>query len=239
MFLTGWHGTETRRIHSLPSADGSSLVLSWVFLSATVIGLSLVNFLVSPILVYIRSPAMIAQFVNQVYSQIGNKILFPIYRKIKHLSNEEIRIRLRKIRLTVMAIFLPLLWIFVLFGQEIISVMFDVRYQEAGWMLQVLAAGLIPIIIIGIGPFYLALGHSFILMNLVALRALFLLSSMILGGLHSGTVGLICGIAAHNIMVYFADVWVQKRFSIWLPGVDIIGIMLSAVVITLGMYMKG
>ena len=217
----------------------------WIFLS-TVLGFIVSNgdrvilgkFLTLSDLGVYSIAAMIAQFVQQVYSQIGNKILFPIYRNIKYLPNEEIRAKIRKIRLTVISAFLPPLWIFVLFGQEVINIMFDARYQGAGWMLQVLAAGLIPIVVIGIGPFYLALGHSFILMNLVALRAFFLLSAMILGGLHSGANGLILGIAGHNIMVYFADVWVQKKFSIWLPRVDLIGLALSTIVIVVGMWIK-
>ena len=181
---------------------------------------------------------MMANIFKQIYEQVSSKILFPLYGKIKHLPREVLAFRIRKIRIGIMSGFLPFLCLIVVFGQEIIALLFDARYQNAGWMLQVLTSGFIPITIIGIGPFYLSLGHSFVLMVLVATRAILFIVFMIVGGILNGSSGLIWGIASHNILVYLLDVLVQIRYSIWQPKLDLYGYMFATMAILFGFWAK-
>ncbi len=204
--------------------SGSSLILG-KFLSMTDLGLFSIGVTLSKV-------------VELIYNQIVGKIIVPVYAKIKHLSNAEIRIRVKKLKLGIMAAFLPPLWVMVIFANEIVALLFDSRYQGAGWILQIFALSFIPIIIAGLGSFYLALGDSVILVRLTLVKAIIYFSSIYIGWLVHGANGMIYGMAASNAMLYFADVYAQSRYSIWLPKLDILGFVISALVISLGFYLN-
>lgn len=88
--------------------------------------------------------AMLAMFVFQVYEKLSQDVLFPIYSKLNHLNTKELRGKVKKIRIFLMSALLPPIWILAVFGPSIISFLFDARYQDAGWMLQILVIGRIP-----------------------------------------------------------------------------------------------
>lgn len=214
----------------------------WIFVS-TILGFFINNadklilgklFSISELGVY-SIAAMMAKLVGQVYSQLSNQVLFPVYRKIKNVPIHELQKKVAKIRIAMVGSLLPCIWCLVIFGPKIIEILYDQRYQNAGWMLQVLSAGLIPVIMIGIGPFYLAVGKSNILAFLIAARAIYYFISIILGYLMFGTVGVIYGIAFHNVFVYLSDIFIMNRFSIWDPKIDIVGIFVSIFVIYFGL----
>lgn len=179
-----------------------------------------------------------AKVVENSYTQIASRIIMPVYAKIKHLSNDEIRSRTKKIRIAVMAVFLPPLWVLIVFSHEIIALCFDPRYQGAGWVMQIFAASFIPVIISGTSSFYLALGDSLMLMRLTIVKAIVYFSSIYIGWLIHGPYGMIYGIAVSNASNYFADVYAQSRYSIWLPKLDILGFVISLLVISLGLYLN-
>jgi hypothetical protein len=52
----------------------------------------------------------LASVVGQAYEQIGSKVLFPLYAKIKTEALPQLRARVIKIRLSTMALFVPPLW---------------------------------------------------------------------------------------------------------------------------------
>lgn len=204
--------------------SGSSLILG-KFLSMTDLGLFSIGVTLSKV-------------VEQIYNQIVGKIVVPVYAKIKHLSNEEIRSRVKQLRLALMAIFLPPLWILAVFSNEIVGLLFDSRYQGAGWILHIFSLSFIPIIIAGLGSFYLALGDSIILVRLTFVKAIIYFASIYIGWLIHGPNGMIYGMAVSNGLLYFADIYAQSRYSIWLPKLDVLGFIVSAFVITLGLYLK-
>ena len=183
--------------------------------------------------------SMIAKVIQQVYAKLSNQILFPIFSKLKHLSPEDLLERIKKIRITIMIFFLPPLWILVVFGQDIIMLLFDQRYHGAGWMLQALSAGSVVLIGSAIGPFYLAFGNSFLFMKLMAVRASLLLAAMIIGGITYGTVGLIVGIAASQLLYYPIQVSVYKKFCLWLPKLDALALFGSFSIVILGLWLRG
>lgn len=177
----------------------------------------------------------LAKAVEQAYEQIGQKVLFPLYAKLREQPLPELRRDVANIRVAVMATFLPLLWLLTVFGQQIIDKLLDSRYRQAGWMLQVFAAGLIPVIVTGVGPFYLALGNSFLLMNMSALRLLTYIVAVWIGWDIAGSIGMICGMAMHTVVVYLAELYIQKSYSIWVPKLDLAAFALSALVIGAGL----
>lgn len=203
--------------------SGSSLILG-KFLSMKDLGLFSIGVTLSKV-------------VEQIYNQMVAKIVVPLYAKIKYLSNSEIKTRVKKIRLALMAVFLPPLWVLAIFSNQIVGLLFDARYQGTGWILHIFSISFIPIIIAGLGSFYLALGDSAILVRLTLVKAIIYFSSIFIGWLINGSTGMIYGMAASNALLYFADVYAQYRYSIWLPKLDLLGFVVSAVVLSLGSYL--
>lgn len=204
--------------------SGANLILG-KFLSMTDLGLFSIGL-------------TLAKVVEQIYNQIVSKVVVPVYAKIKHLSNSEIKSRVKKLKLIIMAVFLPPLWIFVVFAHEIVALIFDYRYQGAGWVLQLFALTFIPTIISGLGSFYLALGDTVTLMRLTIVQAVVYFSSIYIGWLINGVNGIIYGIAVSTALHYFSDTYAQRRYSIWLYKLDIMGFVLSVLVIAFGFYLK-
>lgn len=180
----------------------------------------------------------LAKVVEQIYYQIISRVLIPVYAKIKHLNNAEIKSRVFKLKLVIMAVFLPPLWILVIFAHEIVALIFDTRYQDAGWILQIFALGFIPTIISGLASFYLAYGDTVFLMRMTLVKALLYFLCVYIGWLINGANGIIYGMAASNSILYFVDAYAQKRHSVWLLKLDILGFVISAIVITFGFYLK-
>lgn len=203
--------------------SGSSLILG-KFLSMKDLGLFSIGVTLSKV-------------VEQIYNQMVAKIVVPLYAKIKYMSNSEIKVRVKKIRLALMAVFLPPLWVLAIFSNQIVGLLFDARYQGTGWILHIFSISFIPIIIAGLGSFYLALGDSAILVRLTLVKAIIYFSSIFIGWLINGSTGMIYGMAASNALLYFADVYAQNRYSIWLPKLDILGFVVSAIVLSLGSYL--
>ena len=218
----------------------------WIFVS-TVLGFFINNidrlilgkFLTLSDLGVYSIATMIAKIIEQVYAKLSRQILFPIYSKLKHLSPEELLKRIKKIRINMIIFLLPPLWILVVFGQDIIMLLFDPRYHGAGWMLQVLSAGWIVLIGTAIGPFCLAFGNSFLFMQLLAVKAFLMLAAMFVGGIMYGTVGLIIGIASVHLLYYPIQVSVYKKFCLWLPKLDALALLGSLSIVMLGLWLRG
>lgn len=181
----------------------------------------------------------LANAVGQAYEQIGAKVLFPLYAKIKTEALPQLRAKVIKIRLSSMALFVPPLWILSVFGQQVVNVLLDSRYHDAGWILRLFASCSIPSIVTGIGPFYLALGNSRLLTLNSAIRLILYMVSALLGLWWAGSHGLIVGIAVHTVGMYVVDAAIQRRYRIWVPVLDALGLGTSAVVVLIGILWQG
>lgn len=182
--------------------------------------------------------ATLAKTVENVFGQIAQKILFPLYNKIKDLPHDQLVARVRRIRVAVNAFFLPILWVLSIWGGEVIELLFDDRYHGAGWILRIFAVGLIPSVVSGIGPFYLALGNSKLLFFMSCVRFVSYVGSMIVGWWMCESKGVIVGMACYTIIVYVAEATIQRSYKIWLPAIDIVGLASSFLVIGCASYLR-
>lgn len=201
--------------------SGSSLILA-KFLSMKELGLFSMG-------------VTLAKVVEQVFNQISSRVIIPTYAQIKTQPLPDILQKIRKIRLGVMLAFLPPLWVMVIFSHQIIAICFDSRYAETAWIMQLFAASFIPAIVNGVSQFYIALGHSHILARVSLIKAVIYFASLLTGWWFADGTGMIYGVAASNVCLYFVDIIIQKHYKIWLPKLDMLGFGVSAVVIWLGM----
>ena len=69
-------------------------------------------------------------------------------------------------------------------------------------------------------------------------RAAVLLPALALGDHLYGSIGLIYGTAISRAIEYPLAVWVQQRYNLWVPWLDVAALASSLVLITLGFLLR-
>lgn len=181
--------------------------------------------------------SMFATLVRQMYFRLANAVLFPVHVKSGDEPVESLRRKVFKVRVGVMALMLPPLWIFVVLGPQIIDGLYDARYFQAGEILSILAVGGVFTIVPDVGPIYLARGDSFLFMLSLTIRSALLLACMIVGALLAGLWGLVFGIVVSAALFYPVQVRINCMYRVWLPMLDAAGFAASAAAIWGGLWL--
>lgn len=183
--------------------------------------------------------AMLSQFLVQASQSVGQRILFPIYAKLARNDRADMRRLTFQFRTVLLASLLPPLWCLILWGPQIVELLYDPRYAEAGWMLQILAAGATSIIIIDSAQtVLLAHADSFRHMLLQLIKAGSFIGCGAAGGVLAGVPGFLVGIAASRVVAYPAMCLSIRRYGVWLPGLDMTALTLSACVAAVAAYIR-
>ena len=168
-------------------------------------------------------------------NRLNAQVLLPLYSAIVKGTDHQLRDSVYKIRLRLAMVFVPLAWVLSIFGQRIIDMLYDGRYADAGWMLQVLAIGGIGMTITATSSgVLLAAGDSFRHMVFQVTRSVVLVASIILGAYFGGTKGLIICVTISRFLDYPVLVWAIKRYGVWLPYLDTAILSLSTVALFAG-----
>ncbi len=139
----------------------------------------------------------------------STRVLHPYFRRA--IDNHADFSKIHKVRTLLNAAYMAVCITLAIIGDWLIIFLYDERYAEAGWMLQVLALGQVARAFTGtLMPFMLAQGDSFSQMKFSAASAGILVSFILLGGFIAGAPGVIIayslsGIFAHPVMIRFAE----------------------------------
>ncbi len=181
---------------------------------------------------------MLSQVVIQILQRLSAKVLLADFARLAESGVERLRRRVISTRAICMVLSLPPLWVLTVCGPEVVQLLFDDRYRDAGWILQILAAGaVVSAVSTTAHAVLLPLGDSFGFMVCLAGRAGFLLAAMAIGSWLAGTDGLIVGVAASALLNYPLLAWRIARHGLWLPALDVIGLGASACAIGLGLWL--
>lgn len=181
--------------------------------------------------------AIWSKIVLELLLKVNQLVLLPLYSDVGRNGSEASKLSLRKTRLYLLLITLPLVWVLVIGGQFVIDILYDSRYTSAGWMLQILAVGTIgSIITVTTANALLAFGDSYGFMLFQVTRGGLLLVCMTLGSHYFGIVGLISGIAASKFLCYPILALLVKKHQVWWPSLDVVAILSSALAIGLGLW---
>lgn len=85
-----------------------------------------------------------AYLPQQVLSQIGTKVLFPLFSEFAELPRHELRQKILKKRRLLLLAMAALVALVVSFGDYLIIFLYDERYQAGAWILPILALGIWP-----------------------------------------------------------------------------------------------
>ena len=147
--------------------------------------------------------AMLALVPTDVLRTLSGKVLFPLYSRARHSSSDlqEVFLNARRPLLVVGG------WVtagLLAGGPTIIRFLYDPRYWEAGWMLQILALGLWFGLILGAtaGSIVLAMGRSDWVAAMGIAKVLSLAAFIPLGYWLGGFPGAVAGFSASELARY-------------------------------------
>jgi len=180
----------------------------------------------------------LANLVMQVLKSLSSNILFPVYSRLAERNLKTLRNKMFKAKFVLLALFLPPLWTLILWGDNLIALLYDDRYIEAGWMLQILAAGATATTIrLTIGPIFLAMGDSFRKMLDTAIRLSLQIVSMTVGAYFWGIPGFFIGLALTDLLSYPTLIYLTRPYKVWLPLLDIVAFGSSFLIIGIALWL--
>jgi O-antigen/teichoic acid export membrane protein len=181
------------------------------------------------------------QAVIEVVQMIAGNVLFPVYARLRHLDLGAQRQAVQGYRIALLAVALPVLWVLAIAGPEVIRALYDSRYAEAGWMLQLFAIATIPAIVsVSAERVLMASGDS---------RSHFLLqasqAALLLGGIWIGSVvwggprGVLLGLIAGRAAGYGPLAVLLGARGFWLPKLDLLAFAASGLALLAGFAWRG
>ena len=178
---------------------------------------------------------LLSQFTLQGVRMIAANVLFPLYARMRDEGGTALRASILKSRQLVLSLALPPLWAMALLGPEIVEWLYDPRYHEAGWMLQILAIGMLgPVVSVTQERILMAHGDSKRHMLLQAISAGLLFAGLVAGGLVDGVRGIIAGMSVARLLGYLPLVLLIRRYDAWMPRQDALVFGVSALVLGVG-----
>lgn len=181
----------------------------------------------------------ISRIMQQALITISSKILLPVYSRLAERGTEKLRSRMFKVRAILLAVSLPPIWALTLWGDYLIALLYDDRYQDAGWMLQILSAGSIALAIRAtIGPVLLAVGDSFRQMINIAIRLALQIIGMAAGAYIAGTPGFFVGLALSEWLSYPVLVYLIRPYGVWRPLLDVLAFGSSFIVVGIAIWLN-
>ncbi|EAW37154.1 oligosaccharide flippase family protein [Lyngbya sp. PCC 8106] len=155
-----------------------------------------------------------ADLPRQVVKRISQQVMFPVISKYADLDRPSLRSKIlqkRKLLLIGLAFMVTVL---ACFGDLIVETLYDERYQEAGWMLPILAVGLWPLLLSAtIDRALYAIGNPKPVAFGNFLKFLYMIILLPTGNQLFGVVGAITVIAFNDLPSYFAvnyGLWQEK-----------------------------
>ncbi|MCU0568702.1 MAG: oligosaccharide flippase family protein [Oculatellaceae cyanobacterium Prado106] len=154
----------------------------------------------------------LADIPKQVVMAIGSKVVFPTYTKLVDLPRLEFRSKIKKLRRLILVGAVVGLALMISFGDIVISILYDNRYQDAAWMLPIIAIGLWPIMLSSTleGALY-ALGNPRFVVLGNFFSFVFMASGIWLGFQIWGVPGAVMAVAASNIPPYLCSLYGLSR----------------------------
>lgn len=164
----------------------------------------------------------LSQFAGSIVSMMESRVLFPSYSEVNRERPERLQSVLRRSRIVLNAVNCAVAIFFVFFGQFLIQIMYDARYSDAGWILQLLALGSIMSVLPGTYTnVLLAQGKTYILTVILVIQTIIQFAAMLVGYYMGQQFGLVAGLALTGWAIYPMVAILFARLSILQLEVDL------------------
>jgi O-antigen/teichoic acid export membrane protein len=163
----------------------------------------------------------LSQLPSEIIRQAAGKVLFPSYSEIMRTAPEQLYATLRKSRLLLLAAAWTGCFFLIAVGTPLIRFLYDDRYDDAAWMLPVMAFGTLGhALILSYDGILLATGNTHWLAFLLTIQTTIKFAAIFLGYYLAGKQGVVYGLATVTWLQYSADAWCMKRLGYWQPEID-------------------
>lgn len=179
--------------------------------------------------------AMFKETAYKATQILGSKVLFPSYsRLVREENHDRLYKALRKTRILMVSATWFATLTLILLGSQIIDWLYDERYQDAVWMIQVLPLGsFVGVLALTYHNAYLAKGKSSYISFLLMYQLLIQVSVILIGYHLNGVHGIVMGLAVIGWLLYPANMITAIKLKIWQPEIDIPVIILAGIVTAL------
>lgn len=152
-----------------------------------------------------------ADVPRKVSQKVGIQVIFPTISQLIDLPRRALRVKILRQRWNILLCLILIVTVLVSFGDLVIVDFYDSRYEQAAWMLPILALGLWPLLLsltlgtalIAIGkPTYTAVGNC--------LKFVYLITLLPLAFFNLGVVGAVIVVALKDIPFY-----ATVNFGLW------------------------
>lgn len=173
----------------------------------------------------------LASVFEMLSTSIANKVLVPRYRQLV-VDGKHGLTTVHALRNRFNLVFMPGCVLLAVVGDQLIYLMYDARYADAGWILQLLALGNISATLrIGAGGVLLALGDSKGMMSTQFISAVVTVSALSLGAMWGGFSGIVVAAAVLPTVQYLATLSQLRRHSFHMFGRDAVVTVVTALLI--------
>lgn len=179
----------------------------WVMLSS-ILGFLLaqgdrliLGMMITPELLGVYSVAFfLANAVKEILNKLLSSVFFPVISETVRNRPEKLKDMYYKIRYRVDAIAMFCAGFLFTTGNKIVALLYDDRYHEAGWMLQILGLSMCSIGFTLAGQCFLASGRSAVVTLLIGIQTAALYVGLPLSFMHYGMTGAVWMIAATPVI---------------------------------------
>ncbi len=179
--------------------------------------------------------ALSSVVVLELITRLSTDILFPLYAKMYRSNSDTELADTAQLRFAIAILGSLPLWLIALFGQEIIGLLYDSRYQSAGWMAQILAIGTVAQVLVATSErALLAKGNSYLHMCITGTRTILVFSGMAIGILIAGIPGLLYGLVVSRWLGWVLVTSILAHHKTITLKVDISVIFLTIALLCLG-----
>jgi O-antigen/teichoic acid export membrane protein len=245
--------TVVNRLHWEPEAARAILRFgSWIFVSSflTFLALRLDTVLLGKLLTkealgLYNIAQQLGQMLPQIAASMGGMVVFPYLARVVRETPDLLGPRNRKVRLLLLVPASLMLACMTLGGHWIVDVLYDSRWEDAGWMLQIFAAGAFGTLIsLSYGSALLALGKSRETVVLLIGQIIFMLTGSLLGYfyfgpmIHNPLLGFIVGYSATEWLNYPVVASRARKHGIWNLDVDLFVFAVAIGAMVLGYLLR-
>ena len=167
--------------------------------------------------------AMFKDTANASIQMLGSKVLFPSYSELVRTGdNKRLYNAQKKIRLIMIAGSWSVSILLIFLGPVIINYLYDERYRDAVWMIQILPLGtLVGVLSLTYQNMYLAKGRSDFITLILMVQLILQSFVIIIGYYYFKLFGVIIGLAMIGWLIYPINAYLIHKLKLWQPAIDI------------------
>ena len=165
---------------------------------------------------------MLREVPHTLLGALSYRVLFPAITQRVDLPREQLRDLIQRNRWPLVAALALGVASMISLGDFLVHLLYDDRYREAGWMLQILALGVWPRALTETTEAsLLALGKPRYIAYAGAGRFLFVTFGVLVGHAYGGMLGVLAAVALGGTVDYVVESYGLRREGLWLPTQDL------------------